>query len=209
MIDVPGTEYIHHMPTGNYQITKKVNGVQFSFGTYSTLDEAKKWRDYFQESNWKLTERLHYSKSKHIMKLSSGKYKVIKQKNNTLINYGIFDTLPEAEYQVKLCKTFNWDSRLKPFDFMKYIQKRKVKEGYHYRIVKPISHDDVEYYGTFNTLEDAQFERDLLVLCDWDYENVVTLFNEGDSWLEGKLNTTIQFYRPPNGRIDYMRRKSK
>ena len=36
-----------------------------------------------------------------------------------------------------------------------------------------------------------------------DYEKVSTMINEGDTWLKGKLNTRVQFYRQPHGRIDY------
>ena len=204
MIGVKGTEYIHYIKdTGNYQITRKINGSNVSFGTYNTLKEAIKYRDHFQKNNWNLTERLHYSKSSHIIRLPSGKYNVIKQKNGRKISYGVFDTLSEAEYQVKLCKTFNWDIRLKPFNCMKYIYKRKTVNGYHYRIIRTDSHDRQDHYGTFRNLEDAKYERDLLLLCDWDYEKVSTLIDEGDSWLKNKMNTRVQFYKQPNGRIDY------
>ena len=41
MIDVPGTDYIHFIKTtGHYQVSKKIKGKQYSFGTYDTLDEA-------------------------------------------------------------------------------------------------------------------------------------------------------------------------
>lgn len=204
MIGVKGTEYIHYIKTtGKYQITRKINGSTVSFGNYPSLTEAIKYRDHFQKNNWNLTERLHYSKSKYIIQLPSGKYNVVKQKNGTKISYGTFDTLKEAEHQVKLCKTFNWDTRLKPFDCMKYIQKRKTVNGYHYRIIRTDSHDTQEYYGTFHNLDDAKYERDLLLLCDWDYEKLSTMINEGDTWLKGKLNTRVQFYRQPHGRIDY------
>ena len=139
------------------------------------------------------------AKSSYIRQLPSGKYNVTRQD----ISYGSFDSLEEAEHQVRLCKSFNWDIRLKPFDCMKYIQKRETVSGVRYRIVRSDSHDCQEYWGTFNNLNDAQFERDLLVLCDWDYEKVATLFNEGDEWLTGKKHTLVEFYKQPNGRIDY------
>lgn len=204
MIGVAGTEYIHYIkPTGNYQVSKKINGSQVSFGNYDTLAEAVKWRDYFRDNNWRTLDRLHYSKSQHIQKLANGKYKVVKQKNKRKISYGVFDTIEEAEYQVKLCKTFDWDIRLKPFNCMQYIHKRTREDGsIAYRIVKHTRYGP-EYYGTFNNLEDAKYERDLLLLSDWDYERVATIFDEGEDWLTGKKSTSIHYYRQPNGRIDY------
>ena len=50
MKDVPGTDYIHFIKnTGNYQVSKKIKGKQYSFGTYDTLDEALFARDYFKK----------------------------------------------------------------------------------------------------------------------------------------------------------------
>ena len=74
MIDVPGTDYIHFIKTtGHYQVSKKINGKQYSFGTYDTLDEALFARDYFQENNWDLRYRLQFTKTKYIKKLPSSK----------------------------------------------------------------------------------------------------------------------------------------
>lgn len=206
MINVPGTEYIHFQKsTGNYFISKKVDGVQHHFGTYSTLDEAIKYRDYFQKNNWRLTERLHYSKSEYIRQLPSGRYCVEKQRDGTSVSYGTFDNLEEAEHQVRLCKSFGWDLRLKPFDCMKYIRAREMAHGrVVYRIEKEIQGDTC-YFGTFNNLDDAKYERDLLVLCGWDYDALASINEvfDDDRFLEGKLAKSNFIYNPPNGRIDY------
>lgn len=202
MKGVPGTDYIHLIKTtGNYQISKKINGKTVSFGHYSTLDEALFWRDYFKENDWNTNQRLFYSKSNYITCLPSGRYQVIKQHNGTKTSYGTFDTIEEADYQVMLCKRFNWDIRLKPFNCMQYIVPReKYGGGIEYRIWK----DDV-YYGVFDNLLDAQYERDILMSCDWDIE-LACEFDErtdGDEWLTGKINMRNFIYRQPNGRIDY------
>lgn len=206
MKDVPGTNYIHFQKsTGNYFISKKVEGVQTHFGTYSTLEEAINYRDYFIEHNWNLTERLHYSKSSYIRRLPSGRFEVLKQKDGSSVSYGTFDTLTEAEHQVMLCKSFQWDIRLKPFDCKKYIRVREMtNDRIVYRIEKEIN-GDTYYFGTFNSLDDAKYERDLLVLCDWNYDALDSINEafDGDSFLEGKLTEKNFIYNPPNGRIDY------
>ena len=189
MIDVPGTDYIHFIKTtGNYQVSKKIKGKQYSFGTYDTLDEALFARDYFQENNWDLRYRLQFTKTKYIKKLPSGRYQVIKQHNGTQTSYGTFDTITEAEYQVQLCKRFQWDIRLKPFDCMKHIIKMNDGRKSIYRICHEENGRSV-YYGAFNNLLDAQFERDLLILSNWDIDNLCE-FDEslnGEKWLDGKM----------------------
>jgi len=206
MRDIPGTEYIHKMPTGHYQITRKMNYRTVSFGTYKTLVQALVARDWFESINWNPTFRLHLSKSNHIEKLPSGRYEVCRQPmtetGQTKVSYGTFDTIEEARHQVLLCKTFGWDLRLKPFDCMRYIEKRIRPTGtVTYRIVRR-----GEYFGTFETLEDAQFERDWLVMFGWDLERVCELADEtfgGDRFLNGKYCKGNQIYRAQNGRIDY------
>lgn len=200
----PLMRYVYFMKsTGNYQIHKKINGVDVNFGTYTSLDEALFWRDYFEENNWNTNERLFYSKSSYISRLPSGKYNVVKQFNGTKISYGTFDTIEEAEYQVKLCKRFGWDIRLKPFDCMKHIIKMDDGRKAIYRIGREEDNKTV-YYGSFNNLLDAQFERDLLVLCDWDYEALDSIDEscDGDFWLTNKKASTL-FKKNPKGVNDY------
>lgn len=204
MIDVPGTDYIHHIKnTGNYQVSKKINGKTVSFGNYSDLDEALFWRDYFKENDWNTNERLFYSNSKYITRLPSGRYQVIKQHNGTKTSYGTFNTIEEADYQVRLCKRFGWDIRLKPFDCMKYIIRMDDGRDAIYRIGREEDGKTV-YYGSFKNLIDAQFERDLLILCDWDYDalNSIDESVDGVSWLRGKTAGTF-FQKNIKGVNDY------
>ena len=205
MKDVPGTDYIHFIKTtGNYQVSKKIKGKQYSFGTYDTLDEALFARDYFQENNWDLRYRLQFTKTKYIKKLPSGRYQVIKQHNGTQTSYGTFDTITEAEYQVQLCKRFQWDIRLKPFDCMKHIIRMDDGRKALYRVGRE-EEGKMVYYAAFDNLLDAQFERDLLVLCDWDYDVLESIDEsfDGEFWLNGKLSKGNMIYKPINGRIDY------
>ena len=46
------------------------------------------------------------------------------------------------------------------------------------------------YYGAFNNLLDAQFERDLLILYNWDIEKICECVDgstNGEKWLDGKM----------------------
>ncbi len=197
-------EHIYlHKDTGKYQVAKKICGKQYSFGTYDSLEEAEQVRDYFKENNWPIHERLKFSKNKFIH-YYLGKYHVNKTINGKKTSFGVFTNFEDAEYQVLLCKRFGWDLRLKPFDCMKYIRKREMANGrITYQIMRWTS-DGEECYGTFNNLEDAQFERDLLMLSNWDYD-VMESFGEsvgGECWVT-KFAKGSYFYRQPHGRIDY------
>lgn len=190
-----------HKSTGHYQVSKKIKGKCYSFGTYDTFEEALHVRDYFKKSNWPISERLKFSKNKFVH-YYHGKYHVNKTINGKKTSFGVFDNFEDAEYQVELCKRFGWDLRLKPFNCMKHIRKRISSTGrVTYRVVRWTPKGE-EFYGTFNKLSDAQFERDLLMLYNWDYDALES-FDEGDEFLTGKANSNIRFYRPPNGRIDY------
>ena len=52
---------------GNYVITKRVDGKKYNFGSYKSLKECEKARDYFEEHGWGncLNERLKFSYTKH------------------------------------------------------------------------------------------------------------------------------------------------
>ena len=59
-------KYIHKTKEGRYSLNKRIKGKTYNFGTYLTLEEAKKYRDYFESKGWEnsLDERLDYSTTK-------------------------------------------------------------------------------------------------------------------------------------------------
>ncbi len=56
-------KYIRKTRYGRYYLIKKIKGKGYNFGTYPSLEEAKKYRDYFESKGWEnsLDERLEYS----------------------------------------------------------------------------------------------------------------------------------------------------
>lgn len=50
-----------------------------------------------------------------------------------------------------------------------------------------------------------EFERDLLILCDWDYAALDSIDESvnGVEWLNGKTCKGNFIYKPTKGRIDY------
>ena len=89
-----GEDYIT-IHNGAYEIHKRVNGKLKYFGRYHTLEDAKKWRDYFIENNWDINLNLDGSSVKNIL-LYNGKFQVRKKIEGHLYYFGCYDTLEEA-----------------------------------------------------------------------------------------------------------------
>ena len=86
---------------------------------------------------------------------------------------------------------------------MKHIIKRNDGRKAIYRIGREEDGKTV-YYGSFENLIDAQFERDLLILCDWDYEAISSIdeTSNGLLFLNGKTASTL-YRQNPKGVNDY------
>lgn len=181
--------------SGKFYIRKYVNGKEYNFGSYDSLDEAIDYRDYFESKGWDncLEERLNYSTSKFIQKIGD-KYRVEKcfgnhkSNNRKRYSYGTFNTLNEAIAHRDKCLKNNWSEDLRPYNPLKYIQNKKGK----YWIIK-----DEVIYGIFDNVDEAIYERDLLLECEWDWDALCESFDEtidGEiKYLTGKtLKTTFQ-----------------
>ena len=99
---------------GTYVLTKKVMGKAYNFGSYKSLEDARKARAYFEKNGWGkcLNERLKftYNKPSYIVWLKSRKvYQIRKVIDGGLTIYGQFKTINEAEQEVELLKKYDWD----------------------------------------------------------------------------------------------------
>ncbi|MBQ6220100.1 MAG: hypothetical protein IJH63_10185 [Methanobrevibacter sp.] len=187
--------------SGKFYIRKYVDGKEYNFGSYDSLEEAIDYRDYFESKGWSncLNERLNYSTSKFIQKIGD-KYKVEKcfgnheSNNRKRYSYGTFDTLGEAILHRDKCIKNNWDESLRPDNHLKYIQQKRGK----YWIIK-----DEVIYGMFDNVDDAILERDLLIQTDFDWdalcEGIDETINGEIGYLQGKtLKTTFQKHNHRN-----------
>ena len=93
---------------GVYEIRKEINHKKYSFGTYPTLEEAIKARDYFVKNGWKIYERLIFSTPQYIVK-RNGKYEIRKVINGKLEHFGVFNSLEDAKDEVTFLKKCGWD----------------------------------------------------------------------------------------------------
>lgn len=99
---------------------------------------------------------------KYIARIHDNKWCVVQH-----IYFGYYDTLEEAiRERDLLIKDGMLVPKVQQRD-TRYIRRVKGK----YRIQKNIN-GKMEYFGTFNTLDDARDERDYLESIDWDYSNM-------------------------------------
>lgn len=101
---------------GKYYIIKKIKGKQYYFGIYSSLKDAKKARDYFEEKGWEnsIPERFKFTHSHKkatnvVWVNTNNRYEIRKMKNGKLTIYGAFKTFEEAVKEAELLKKVNWD----------------------------------------------------------------------------------------------------
>lgn len=199
MNNVLGTEYIHyHKDKGLFQITKRINGKLKSLGYGKTLIIALMKRDWCKLHNWKPYPRQTKTGEKYIV-FEWNRFKVRKRINGKYKYYGSFKTLEEAvEYRDFIVKK-GWSTNHKYVNPMRHI----YKSNEHSWIVSKLVNGKVTCFGSFKSVEEAQKERDLLEKYDWNYDLLVEHDTMDYSYLNGKLNTRIQFEKKKQRRDWY------
>ena len=202
-------KYIRKTNSGNYCLIKKIKGKFYNFGTYPTVKEAKKYRDYFESKGWEncLDKRLEYSTLKtnpnRYIRPYKNHYRIIKILNNKTCFFGTYHTLENAQKARDYFEDNGWNvfERLH-FTDVKYVTKNKRGK---YEIKKTIN-GKREFFGQWDDKETAIAEADLLKKCDWDWdalcEGIDDRVNGEQNFLDGvkRLGSTFQTY--PNGRND-------
>ena len=114
---------------------------------------------YIYRSRTRTFEKL----PKYIYQRRNGWYEIRKRIGGTLLYWGSFPTLEEAELHRAYYIGKKW--KVNPsFKANKHIVRRNNK----YLIMKQI--DGVyESFGTFDDLDSARHERDVCIACNWDY----------------------------------------
>ena len=105
---------------------------------------------------------------KYIYQRKNGWFEIRKRVGGTLLYWGSFPTLEEAELHRAYYIGKKW--RVNPsFKANKHIVR---KNDHQYMIIKQ-NNGVRDYYGVFNDLDSARHERDVCLACDWDYNRIV------------------------------------
>ena len=103
----------------------------------------------------------------YIYQRSNGWFEIRKRIGGVLLYWGSFPTLEEA----KLYRAYYVGKKWKVSPI--FLAKRYIHYvGEKYQIYKIIN-GKLEYFGRFNTFEEAQHERDICVACNWDIDCIV------------------------------------
>ena len=98
-----------------YSVAKVIDGKEWTFGSFPTLEEAIVRRDYCVKHNWSL-DLIPKDPLRHITisVINNGKirYDVRHKENGSTVSYGRFDTLRDAMHERDLCEANNWDSEV-------------------------------------------------------------------------------------------------
>lgn len=98
---------------GKYRIIKHINGKDYMFGSFNTLTEAEKRLHEIRLKGWMNVindnERLLETTVSNIIQIPNGKFEIVKNIDGVKHTFGVFNTLEEAEDEVKLLRKSNWD----------------------------------------------------------------------------------------------------
>ena len=117
---------------------------------------------------------------KNIWARPNGKFIIARKIKGKVHYFGTYETLEEAIIAKERLIKQNWIKELNP---MRYICKITNGKKMKYSIQR-LSKGCAGYFGSFETLEEAQKERDLLEQFDWDYDAICESIDET---LEGKI----------------------
>lgn len=157
----------------NYTIRKKINGKLYYGGSFKDIHPAMKIKDLLVLFEWDVTytyKNKKHNQPKFISKNKSSYY-IQKKINSKQYNFGSFKTLEEALEHIEFLEKENWDTKYSKHyknELPKYILHVNDKYAVHKKINGKTIH-----FGTFNTLEEAIHERDLLIKYKWNYDLLI------------------------------------
>lgn len=96
----------------NFVVTHKICGITKHFGTFKSLSEAEKFRDYCVKYDWNIEPKRVVSRHylpKYINKSPCGSYYIYKNLKDKTEHFGTFRTLDEAVSERNKLIECDWD----------------------------------------------------------------------------------------------------
>ena len=147
---------------GKFVVSRIYNGKPHYFGYFNTFDEALSCRENLIANNWgELNISLQMKPGKYIS-YNGIMYTINRNVDGTMNVYGFFNELEDAIKQRDWLVAHNWSRLEVPDDSKRHIHKKGDK----FLIYKRLK-DDIEYFGTFDSLDEAKQARNKLVENDW------------------------------------------
>lgn len=168
--------------SGKFEVRHANNeGESIKYGTFKTMEEAEKHVKYCEKRRWDEMciipprEKNIREINKYIFLKKNGGYYIMKHIRNKNVIFAHFNDLEEVRKYRDHCMWSGWNPKMiKPHPrhdrdpTLKYIREENGK----YLLLKNID-GKLESFGLFNTLEEAQKEREWCIKCGWDWDLIV------------------------------------
>lgn len=148
---------------GKFAVNKVYKGKIHNFGYFNTFEEALECREELIANNWGELNIPHQMKYGKYISYNGIMYTIQKMLDDKLHVYGFFNDLDKAKKQRDWLVENNWSRLEVPDDSKRHIHKK----GDEYLIYMK-SENDLEYFGTYPSLEEAKKMRNKLVENDWN-----------------------------------------
>lgn len=148
---------------GKFAVNKVYKGKIHNFGYFNTFEEALECREELIANNWGELNIPHQMKYGKYISYNGIMYTIQKMLDDKLHVYGFFNDLDEAKKQRDWLVENNWSRLEVPDDSKRHIH----KQGDEYLIYMK-SENDLEYFGTYPSLEEAKKMRNKLIENDWN-----------------------------------------
>ena len=147
---------------GKFAVNKVYKGKIHNFGYFNTFEEALECREELIANNWGELNIPHQMKYGKYISYNGIMYTIQKMLDDKLHVYGFFNDLNEAKKQRDWLVENNWSRLEVPDDSKRHIH----KQGNEYLIYMKLE-NDLEYFGTYPSLEEAKKMRNKLIENDW------------------------------------------
>ena len=176
------SRYVYQVKPNWFTVRKYLNGESVYFGGFTKLKDALRHRDYCVKHGWTLdcVKSKRDDDNRYISQLPSGKYVIYKNLRvdnaHKTIYFGVFETLSEAKNYRDYCIEHGWDIKLCKRRYSSQGLPKYITRQHDGFIVQKMNYRTGEGYSQrFKTLEDAVRERDLLIRCNWDEDELIGL----------------------------------
>lgn len=168
--------------SGKFEVRHANNeGESIKYGAFKTMEEAENHVKYCEKRRWDEMciipprEKNIREINRYIFLKKNGGYYIMKHIRNKNVIFAHFNDLDEVRKYRDHCMWSGWNPKMiKPHPrhdrdpTLKYIREKNGK----YLLLKNID-GKPESFGLFNTLEEAQKEREWCIKCGWDWDLIV------------------------------------
>lgn len=159
-----------------YVIRKSIQGKMKYYGIFTTLDEARGYRDFLEEHCWNPKYIKKNNNPNKNIKKHRKKYSLIKKINGKDVYFGTFETVQEAREYRDFLEEHDWNPEYRKISRYSQWNKNNLPKNIYYNnkqntysVRKVFNHEPITF-GTYHSLDEAIHERDFWESIDWSLD---------------------------------------